>query len=159
MPCLTIWAEPRLRFGRRGWPNQEGRRRIVWAWPSPGNRSWPVRCSVWFGAVSADPYGGSVEVCLPCRIARWLVWASAEPLGRFGATLSCRCPRMALGWSEAGADLRPDPSDLGEDPPHYELPSLTRRVSRIVLRVPTRRKLLGGRALFEGIPEGTKRQR
>ena len=65
---------------------------------------------------------------------------------------------MALGWSEAGADLRPDPSDLGEDPPHYELPSLTRRVSRTVRRVPMRRKLLGGRALFEGIPEGTKRQ-
>ena len=61
VPCLAIWAEPRLRFGRRGWPNQEGRRRIVWAWPSPGNRSWLVRCSVWFGAILAEPCGGSVD--------------------------------------------------------------------------------------------------
>ena len=72
--------------------------------------------------------------------------------------MSCRYPRMALGRSEAGADLRPDPSDLGVDLLHYELPPLTRRVSRIVLRVPTRRKLLGSWTLFEGITEGTKRQ-
>ena len=60
-------------------------------------------------------------------------------------------PRLERTFGQA-------PSYPGEDLLHYELPSLTRRVSRIVLRVPTRRKLLGGRALFEGIPEGTKRQ-
>ena len=65
---------------------------------------------------------------------------------------------MANGWTEAEADQRLDPAYPGKDLRHYVGASLTRRVSRIVLRVPTRRKLLGGRALFEGIPEGTKRQ-
>ena len=49
----------------------------------------------------------------------------------------------------------------GEDilPHHYELMSLLRhQVCRTVLRVPTRRKLLGGRTLFEDITEGTRGQ-
>ena len=65
---------------------------------------------------------------------------------------------MAKGWSEAEAGQRLDPSYPGEDLRHYVGASLTRRVCCIVLRVPTRRKLLGGWTLFEGITEGTKRQ-
>ena len=61
------------------------------------------------GSERSGPNQGMVrlEVCLPGRMVRLCVCASAEPLGRFGAALSCRCPRMAHGWSEAGADLRP----------------------------------------------------
>ena len=66
---------------------------------------------------------------------------------------------MALGWSEAGAGQRLNPSNPGEDlHRHNEHASLTRRVSCIVLRVPTHRKLLARGVLFEGIAEGTKRQ-
>ena len=158
MPCLAIWAEPRLRFGRCGRPNLEGRRYASWAGLCLG-----FDRGLSDAQLGSDGYGPNqgvvrLEVGLPGRTVRLCVYASAEPLGRFGATLSCRYPRMELGRSEAGADLRPIPSYLGEDLLHYGFPSLTRRVSRTVLRVPMRRKLLGGRALFEGIPEGTKRQ-
>ena len=159
VPCLAIWAEPRLRFGRRRWPNQEGRRCIMWAWPSSGNRSWPVRCSIWFGAVLAEPYGGSAEgvAALQDRSVAGVYFGRTSREGRRSFVFA-----GFRGWRLDGPRLERTfgraPSYLGEDLLHYELPSLTRRVSRIVLRVPTRRKLLGGRALFEGIPEGTKRQ-
>ena len=65
---------------------------------------------------------------------------------------------MAESWSEAEAGQRLDPSYPRMDLRHYVGAFLTRRVCCIVRRVPTRRKLLGGRALFEGIPEGTERQ-
>ena len=107
------------------------------------------RAKEWFGRGCAHRAGWSGGLCV------------FRPNLRRGSELLrlCRLPRMVLGWSKAGADLRPDPSYPGEDlHRHYELPSLTRWVSRIVLRVPTRRMLLGGWTLFEGITEGTKRQ-
>ena len=66
---------------------------------------------------------------------------------------------MAHGWSEAEAGQRLNPSYPGEDLHRHNVgASLTRRVCCIVLRMPTRRKILACWALFEGIAEGTKRQ-
>ena len=107
------------------------------------------RTKAWFGRGRSHRAGWSGGLCM----------FRPNLVRRVGAPSSMQVARMALGRSEAGADLRPDPSYPGEDlHHHYELPSLTRWVSCIVLRVPTRRKLPGGWTLFEGITEGTKRQ-
>ena len=51
-----------------------------------------------------------LEVCLPSRMVRWLCvcFGRTSREGRPVFVL-CRYPRVALGWSEAGADLRPMP--------------------------------------------------
>ena len=119
--------------------------------------AWAVRGSLWFGAVLAEPRDGS-ERGVPSAQEGSVVHV------RFGRT--SREGRHFFvfagfrGWHKVGPRQELDPSYPGEDLLlHYELPSLTRRVSRIVLRVPTRRKLLGGRTLFEGIPEGDQATR